>query len=97
MCISGEPFAVTGDLIADVCHRFRQLDVDISELLASRVEREAREAYGRERVYVANHAQRDKARALEGVVQGRPVREMAKEFGVNRVTIYRHLKRRQSK
>ena len=97
MCISGEPFPVTGDLIADVCRRFRQLDADISELLASRVEKEARQAYGGERIYVANQVLRDKARALEGVVQGRPVREMAKELGVSRITIYRHLKRRQSR
>lgn len=96
MCISGEPFPVTGDLIADVCRRFRQLDAEISEVLASRVEGEARLAYGGERIYIPNNTRKDKAKALEGVVQGRPVRQMAAELGVNRVTIYRYLKRRRT-
>lgn len=78
---------VSGDLVGDICDRFAEL-AGVDPAVAARVEREARQAYGRDRPYIA--LERPRPRVTPDMVDiTRPVDEQAEALGVSPRTLYR--------
>jgi FixJ family two-component response regulator len=94
MCISGEPFTPTGDIIKDICERYRQLNCDVkAAAIAAQVEKEARQAYGRERLYIQSGETERRRRAMEQVVAGESSTAQAKRLGITRKSVWIGIKR----
>lgn len=91
MCVSGVKFEPTGDIVRDICNRFRQLDCEIQAALAERVEKEARAAYGKESLYIRSGERME----MRDVVPDEPLSEQARRLGLSKSTVWRHLKRQQ--
>lgn len=87
-----DPLAPTGDIVRDICQRFRQLDDQVSQCLVDRVEREARLAYGGEQVYIAAGRREDRRILINRIDPTRPPGAQAQELGLHRSTVWRHLK-----
>lgn len=87
-------FEPTGDIIRDICKRFLTLDPNITQMLADRIEIEVRQAYVYERVLINSNVRNERRSKLALVTPDRPVIEQARELGLHRTTIWRHLKRK---
>jgi transcriptional regulator of acetoin/glycerol metabolism len=89
-------FVMTGDLVGDICRRIQDL-ADLDPDLVRRVEVEARDAYGTDRVYVASMRRQELRQRLALVTPDRPAPDQARELGLGRTTVWRHIKRLQLK
>lgn len=96
MDLSGSPFVPTGDIIRDICQRFRELDASIRVEVANIVEREARQAYAQEHVYIATGRARDLQERTAKIDPGLPASEQAASLGLHRTTIWRNIRRRKA-
>lgn len=89
-------FVMTGDVVGDICRRLQDLG-DLDPALVHRVEVETRDAYGGDRVYIAPMRRQELRLRLAQVVVDRPVPEQARELGIGRTTVWRHIKKLQLK
>ena len=86
--------ATSGDLIRDVCDRLAELAPALDVGVLRQIEAEARTSYGGGEVYIharRPHADLEPAKAL--IQPDVPVAKQARELGLGRATIYRHLKK----
>lgn len=92
MCADGQ-FEPTGDIIGDILRRYEQLSSDVNAAaVASRIAREARQAYGTERLYIRSDINRQKREVLERVVVGESISAQSNRLGLARSTVWRRLK-----
>lgn len=93
-----ERFVPTGDIIGDICRAFeRETGGAVPPEVARRVEEQARAAYALDRVYIASVRYHEVKERLQRVDPNRPAPEQARELGLGRVTVWRHIKRLQLK
>lgn len=86
----------TGDLLVDLVDRLVEL-LPAAGAVVGQLEAEARRVYGGEKVYITKRRmERDqKAEALARVDPERGIREQARELGLSRKMIYRHIRFRK--
>ena len=86
---------VSGDLIRDVCDRLAELVPSLDVGVIRQIEAETRASYGGGEVYIharRPHADLEPAKSL--IRPDVPVAKQARELGLGRATIYRHLGKR---
>lgn len=81
------------DILKRIIERLREIEPSFSEDVAVQIEQQIRQEYAGERVYIPKHDPDRRAKVLKRF-NGNNVDDVARQFGVHRVTVYRFLRRR---
>lgn len=89
---------VTGDIVRDLLAMAidaSRRDGAFTDATAMKIERQIRQDYGGESIYIARSRREpsDREAVTRAYLDGRPIDEMRGTFGVSRATIYRWLKK----
>lgn len=81
------------DILKRIIERLREMEPSFSEDVAVQIEQQIRQEYAGERVYIPKHDP-DRREKLLKRFNGHNVNDVAGQFGVHKVTVYRFLRRR---
>ncbi len=87
---------VTGDIVGDIVDYYRRLLAETADLrdveaLHAKIERDARQSYAGERVYVLHNRRMDKAASIAKIRADGPASVQVRELGLARSTVYRYI------
>lgn len=83
------------DIVDYMLNEIKRGIPEISEQVLSEIEEKTRHEWGGDEVYISKKTitTAQKQKAVTEYLGGRPLRDIEKEHGVSRATLYRHLKK----
>jgi hypothetical protein len=83
------------DIVDYMLNEIKRVMPEISDQSLIEVEEKARHEFGGDEVYISKKSMTSaqKQKVVTEYLGGRPLREIQKDHGISRATLYRHLKR----
>lgn len=81
------------DILKRIIERLREMEPLFTEDVALQIEQQIRQEYAGERIYIQKRDP-DRREKLLKRFNGHNINDMAGQFGIHRVTVYRSLRRR---